>query len=154
MSVCTFFGHRDCPETIRPLLREAVLELIHCGIDVFYMGNQGAFDRMARGVLRELSREFPHIRYAVVLAYMPKETDQEDLSDSMLPEGFETVHPRFAIAHRNRWMVNRADYVVCCITHSWGGAAQAVELAKRQKKTVIDLTSRMQKKEMTFDPFD
>ena len=28
MSACTFFGHRDCPSSIKPKLREALIDLI------------------------------------------------------------------------------------------------------------------------------
>ena len=28
MATCTFFGHRDCPETIKPKLREVLINLI------------------------------------------------------------------------------------------------------------------------------
>ena len=36
MSVCTFFGHRDCPESVRPIVR-AVLEILieEQGVDLF-----------------------------------------------------------------------------------------------------------------------
>lgn len=89
---------------------------------------------MVRSLLRELSELYPHIRYAVVLAYVPQkqdEFDQRDWSDTMVPEGVETVHPRFAIAWRNKWMLREADYVVTYITHGWGGAAQYAEMAER-----------------------
>ena len=44
---CTFFGHRDCPETIKPKIREAVIDLIeNHGVTMFYVGNQGNFDRL------------------------------------------------------------------------------------------------------------
>ena len=143
MSVCTFFGHRDCPETIRPKLHAALVELIEeRGVDSFYVGNHGTFDRIVRSLLRELSERYPHIRYSVVLAYVPQrwdEFDQRDFSDTMVPEGVETVPPRFAIAWRNRWMIDRADIVVTYITHGWGGAAQYAEMAERQGKTIIRL---------------
>ena len=143
MSVCTFFGHRDCPETIRPKLRAALVELIEeRGVDSFYVGNHGTFDRMVRSLLRELSERYPHIRYSVVLAYVPQrwdEFDQRDFSDTMVPEGVETVPPRFAIAWRNKWMLREADYVVTYITHGWGGAAQYAEMAERWGKTIIPL---------------
>lgn len=62
MSVCTFFGHRDCPETIRPKLHAALVELIEeRGVDSFYVGNHGTFDRMVSSLLRELSERYPHI---------------------------------------------------------------------------------------------
>ena len=67
------------------------------------------------------------------------ELDTRDFSDTMLPEGIETVHPRFAISWRNKWMLRQSGYVVTNITHSWGGAAQFAEMAERQKRTVINL---------------
>jgi len=143
MSVCTFFGHSYCPETVKPRLRETLVDLIETqGVDVFYVGNHGDFDRMTRSLLRELSAQYPHIRYAVVLAYVPQkrdEFDQRDWSDTMLPEGIERVPPRFAISWRNRWMLDRADIVVTYITHSWGGAAQFAELAEKKGKLVVGL---------------
>ena len=65
------------------------------------------------GVLRELAEEYPDIRYAVVLAYLPEAISQEaDFSDTMLPEGVETIHPKYAITWRNNWMLRESDYVV------------------------------------------
>ena len=141
MQTCTFFGHRDCPDTIKPRLREVLVDLIeNHNVDMFYVGNQGRFDAIVRGVLRDLQHEYPQINYAVVLAYMPgKQTEHDDFSDTMLPEGIESVHPRYAISWRNNWMLKQSDYVVTYITHSWGGAAQYAEKAKRQKKHVINL---------------
>ena len=99
MKACTFFGHRDCPETIKPYLREVLVDLItNQGVDTFYVGNQGRFDVTVRSVLRELEQEYPEIHYAVVLAYMPgKKNEYDDFSDTILPEGIETVHLRYAI---------------------------------------------------------
>ncbi len=126
MKVCTFFGHRECPETIKPHLREVLVDLIVSKrVDTFYVGNQGWFDGIVRGLLRELEKEYPEIYYAVVLAYLPgKGNKYDDYFDTMLPEGIETVHPRYAICWRNQWMLERADYV---------------EKAKREGKTVINV---------------
>jgi len=55
----------------------------------------------------------------------------------MLPEGIETVHPRFAISWRNKWMINQSDYVVTYITHSWGGASQFAQKAEKCLKKII-----------------
>ena len=72
MSVCTFFGHRDCPETIKPKLREVLVDLItNHGVDMFYVGHQGQFDAYVRSALKKLKQEYPQINYAVVLAYIP-----------------------------------------------------------------------------------
>ena len=142
MSACTFFGHRDCPSSIKPKLREVLSDLIeNHAVDMFYVGQQGAFDGIVRSVLKELVLVYPHINYAVVLAYMPeKHTEYDDYSDTMLPEGIESVHPRYAISWRNNWMLRQSDYVVTYITHSWGGAAQFAEIAERQNKTVLKIS--------------
>ena len=125
MPTCTFFGHRDCPDTIKPRLREVLVDLIeNHNVDMFYVGNQGRFDAIVRGLLRDLQHEYPQINYAVALAYMPgKQTEYDDYSDTMLPEGIESVHPRYAISWRNNWMLKQSDYVVTYITYSYGGAA-------------------------------
>ena len=144
MSACTFFGHRDCPSSIKSKLRKVLIDLIEShAVDMFYVGQQGAFDAMVRSVLKELVLLYPHINYAVVLERLPPKRDEfdtRDYSDTMLPEGIETVHPRFAISWRNKWMIKQSDYVVTYVTHSWGGAAQFAELAEKQKKTVINVT--------------
>ena len=139
MPICTFFGHRDCPETIKPKLRDTLVDLIaNHGVNLFYVGHQGRFDALVRSVLRELKSEYPQIDYAVVLAYMPgKQSEYYDHSDTILPEGIEYVQPRYAISWRNNWMIRRSDYIVAYITCSWGGAAQHVEKARRQGKKVV-----------------
>lgn len=139
MSACTFFGHRDCPDAIKPRLREVLVGLIaNHGVDMFYVGNQGRFDAIVRGVLQELKEEYPQINYAVVLAYMPCK-QHEDALDTMLPEGIEFVHPRYAVSWRNNWMLQQSDYVVTYITHSWGGAAKFADKARKQAKRVINI---------------
>ncbi len=144
MGICTFFGHHDCPYDIKDKLKEQIKDLIeNHSVDMFYMGNQGSFDCMARVVVKELAECYPHIRYAVVLAYIPKEKGEyEDYSDTMLPEGIEAVPKRFAISWRNKWLIRQSEFVVTYISHLWGGAAQYAELAVRQKKTVINLASK------------
>ena len=142
MRICTFFGHRDCPAPIRTQLKAVLIDLItNHDVDMFYIGNQGRFDVIVRSVLRELKEDYPQINYAVVVAYMPgKQTEYDDYSDTMLPEGIESVHPRYAISWRNNWMLRQSDYVVTYITHSWGGAYQYAEKAKRGGKVVINLS--------------
>lgn len=143
MKICTFFGHRDCPEMVRPAIRAAIIRLIEeHGIREFYVGHQGGFDRMVRGVLRELATVYPHMGYTIVLAYLPQKNDPSfgtDASRTLLPEGIENVPPRFAISFRNRWMLKQADFVIAYVSHPWGNAAALVKSAVHQHKCVINL---------------
>lgn len=135
MCVCTFFGHRDCPSTIKPVMRKVIIELIEQqNVDTFYVGHQGSFDFLARTVLSELAEECPHIRYAIVLARLPQQSktyDPLDYSFTLLPEGSENIPPRFAISWRNEWMLKQATFVITYVNQSWGGAAKFAEKATR-----------------------
>lgn len=140
MVACTFFGHRDCPDSLKSRLQSVVIDLItNHDVDMFYVGNQGGFDSLVRGILREIAQEYPQAHYAVVLAYVPSGRSAADTADTMLPEGIELVHPRYAIPWRNNWMLQRSDFVVAYVAHSWGGAARYMKKAIRSGKTVINL---------------
>ena len=132
MPACTFFGHSQCPD-LRSELRDAVMRLASDSVDMFYVGDNGRFDAQVRSVLSELG-----LRYGVVLAYLPKGAGA-DFDDTMFPEGQELVHPRYAIERRNRCMLERSDYIVTYVHHSWGGAAKFAALAERQGKRMIRL---------------
>ena len=136
LRVCAFFGHSDCPESIYPILKEKIRELIkNADVSCFYVGNNGRFDSLAAKALRELQKEYPHISYFVVLAYLP----HESIENSIYPEGLETVPKRFCIDKRNRWMLSKADYVISYVTRNIGGAAKFSALAQKQNKTVFNI---------------
>lgn len=138
MSVCTFFGHRECYGLNIAALRGAITDLIKQGVDTFYVGNQGYFDAAVYRCLKELRKVYLHIRICVVLAYLPTEKrEDEDMRDTMYPE--IEGYPKFAIQRRNRWMIDRADYCLCYINHTWGGAYQFAVMAKDRGLTVINL---------------
>ena len=132
-------------ERLFPVLTKLIAE----GVDSFLVGNQGGFDSTVLHTLRLLKEEYPHITYNVVLAYMPgnkEEWSAYEPMETLYPEGLESVHPRYAISWRNKWMIQESDVVVAYITRSWGGAAQFVELAERKKKRVINIASMINPK--------
>ena len=139
--ICTFFGHKDTPKEIEPILRSTLIDLIeNKNINVFYVGNNGNFDNMVRRQLEDLSLTYP-ITYNVVLAYLPtKKSEYEDYTNTILPEGIETKPKRFAISYRNKWMIQQSDIVVTYVTHSFGGAARFKNTAERKGKTIIELS--------------
>lgn len=137
----TFFGHKDTPKEIEPTLRTTLIDLIeNKNVTVFYVGNNGNFDTMVRRQLENLSQTYP-ITYNIVLAYIPtKKSEYDSFTNTLLPEGIETVPKRFAISYRNKWMIGQTDIVVTYVTHNFGGAAQFKALAEKQGKTVIELS--------------
>ena len=139
--VCTFFGHKDTPKEIEPTLRSTLIDLIeNKNVTVFYVGNDGNFDTMVRHQLEDLSHIYP-INYSVVLAYLSTEKNKyDDLSNTIYPEGLETVPKRFAISRRNKWMIQQSDVVVTYVAHSFGGAAYFKEIAEKQNKNVVEVS--------------
>ena len=136
-----FFGHKDTPKEIEPILRTTLVDLIeNHGATEFYVGNNGNFDTMVRRQLEKLSQTYP-ITYNVVLAYLPtKKSEYDDYTNTIYPEGIETVPKRFAISYRNKWMVEQSDIVITYVARTYGGAWQFKAMALRQGKTVIELS--------------
>lgn len=136
----TFFDHKDTPKEIELTLRSTLIDLIeNKNVNVFYAGNNGNFDTMVRHHLEDLSQLYP-ISYSVVLAYLPTEKNKYDnLSNTIYPEGLETIPKRFAISWRNKWMIQQSDIVVTHITHNFGGAWQFKEKAENLGKQIKNL---------------
>lgn len=142
MKICTFFGHRDSPLTLETKIYDVIQDLIEKHeVEIFYVGNQGQFDSMVRSALRKLKIKYPHIRWYVVLAYIPTKSDNmvPCQDETLLPEGIESVPRKFAISYRNRWMIQKSDYIVSYINRSIGGAAQFVKQGERMNKQIIHL---------------
>ena len=140
---CTFFFFFNAPQNIQPVLFSVLVDLIeNKNAHKFYVGNNGNFDRIVADNLKMLRSIYPHIEYFVVLSYMPFPKD--DISDNtfpntIYPEGLEHIPLRFAIYHRNIWMINKSDYVVTYVKHLTGGAAKFKKIAEQKGKTVLNI---------------
>ena len=143
MSVCIFFGHSESYGADEKTLAHTIEGLIQNGADTFYVGHQGGFDSMVRESLVKLHSVYPHVSFAVVLAYPPSEKTKCAVPDgrSIYPEGLEMGPPRFAIERRNKWMIEQGDVCVCYINHTWGGAYKFAKRAKNKGLAVINLGS-------------
>lgn len=141
MKTCTFFGHRDAPWEIREKVKNAVIELItQHNVELFLVGDSGAFDRIVKSVLTELT-PFYNFEFQVVLSRIPTKVGSiDDGSICVVPDGIESALPRFRIDFRNKYMLNSSDYVIAYVTRSYGGAFKYYELAKRKKKKIIYIT--------------
>lgn len=140
---CTFFGHRETPANIYPLIKKVLVSLIeNNGADDFYVGNNGAFDKMVKKALKELQTQYPHIHYTIVLSYFPvdKKATEENYTNVIYPDCLHAVPPRYAILKRNQWMVEQADTVITFVQYSFGGAFKSKAFAQKKHKKVIELS--------------
>ena len=140
----TFCGHAQISqsEKIEKWLYDVTQKLIEQGATTFYLGGYGAFDSLAASILREQKKQYPQIELVLVLAYLNTERNTSGYDSTVYPP-LETVPRRFAISHRNRWMVESADVVVAYVLHDWGGAATTLRCAKQKKKQIISYRDEM-----------
>ena len=142
INACTFFGHRDCPYHIRPILKDAIIDLIeNHGVKQFFIGTHGAFDRLAISVLCELSEIYTGILCTVVLSYVPQKKEEYPF-ETLLPSGIESVPRRYAINFRNKWMLRNSSHVIFYITHNWSNTSKYADMAVRYNKMVIFLADQ------------
>lgn len=135
--ICTFFGHRNAPKEIKPILKQALIDLIeNKNVDKFYVGNHGQFDYMVKEALKELKQIY-QIKYYVVLAYMPQLEDI-DYSDTIFLDELNKVPYKYRIVERNKWMIRNSDYVICYVRRI-GNCREFKELAEKQNKIIISL---------------
>ena len=70
MKTCSFFGHRDTPQTeeLKQKVRETVERLIvEEGVDIFLFGSRSKFDELCHIVVTELKQKYPYIRRVAYL---------------------------------------------------------------------------------------
>ena len=139
----TFFGHRNTPDSVQPILKKTLIQLIvNEDADTFYVGNEGSFDRMVYGTLKELRKIYPFIEYKVVLAYLTKRKSDYytvEPADTLFPDELLKTPLKFAVSKRNEIMLKLADTVVMYAC-SAGSTLNLKALAAEDKgKRIINL---------------
>lgn len=138
---CCFFGHRDSPESIKPKLKDNIVNLItKYNVSNFYVGNNGNFDSIVISLLKEIVNEYPDVSFNIVIAYLPKELESKQEKNTLYPFGIESVPKRYCISWRNKWLIDHSQFVICYVTHITGGAAKLMEIAIKKNKTVINIS--------------
>lgn len=137
--VVTFCGHSEVSheKEVRDFLKSSIQHVINEGGNNFLLGGYGTFDRMAASVLKELKIENPQIESILVIPYLDRKVDATGYDSTTYPP-IEKVPKRYAISHRNRWMVDQSDIVIAYVTHGWGGAATTLKYALTKGKRIIN----------------
>ena len=109
----------------------------------FFLGEHGGFDRFAYACAKRFKHHHPNAQLIWITAYYPPRQGhlQHTEYDLVLYPPLEYVPPRYAISHRNRWLVEQADVIIACVTNSFGGAHEMYQYAKRNKKTIYNIAS-------------
>ncbi len=110
---CCFAGHSKIYDSkIREKLLKHIIMLIEEeNVKDFWVGNYGKFDEYSSSILMELKKTYDDIKIELIIPYFREKASEH--------------------------MVNKSDYIICYVEHSWGGAAKTYEYARRQKHIQI-----------------
>ena len=163
MKACSFFGHRDTPQTeeLKQKVRETVERLIvEERVDTFLSGSRSNFDELCYIVVTELKEKYPHIQR---IAYLCKhesgclagegKDEQRRIKEltgrDVYVREFEDIKKsdrvnsagRAAYVERNYWMINDSDFVVVHLEEGRNdgksGSRLAYKYSLRQKKSML-----------------
>lgn len=137
----TFCGHRDyfynslLEDTLTNILNDFAQnnQTVCC-----FNGGYGEFDRLAYRCTRRAKLSKSNIKNYLVIPYLLNKDIQCEHDEVIYPP-LENVPLKWAICHRNEWMVDNADVLICYVGHDWGGAYRTLIYAKRKNKTIINL---------------
>jgi len=132
---CFFIGHRNAPETLRPLLCTAVeRHITEFGVREFVIGHYGNFDAMALGAVRKAKEHHPEVTLTLLLPYYPFPGDTSDFDRTYYPDGMELIPKPYAIIRANEHMIRNSGYLICYDRGEIGKTRDFVALARKQEK--------------------
>ena len=139
--VITFCGHAEFHETEK--YEQRVLAILRNIVGdqpaEMFLGGYGGFDSFAYACCRKYKETHPQISLILVSPYLTEKKGDQTKYDSVIYPEIEDRPPRWAIVYRNRYMVERADYVIAYVSHEWGGAFAMYRYAKNKGKRIWNL---------------
>lgn len=147
----SFFGHRqicvssNVEQKLEKVVRELILQKEYVE---FLVGRDGEFDQLASSTILRCKHTIRNDNNSLIwiMPYLTaKYRNNEEAFNNYYDEievgsSLATGHYKSAFRIRNRNMVDRSDFVVFCVNHSFGGAYQTMCYAQKQGKQMINLT--------------
>lgn len=163
MKACSFFGHRDTPQTdeLKHKVRETVERLIvEERVDTFLFGSRSKFDELCHIVVTELREKYPHIQRIAYLckhesgclvgagARLKQQIKQTTGRDVYVPE-YEDIKKSDRInsagcacyVERNYWMIDDSKFSIFYYqkSPSKSGTYLAYQYAETKNEGCINL---------------
>ena len=143
MSTCFLIGSHLSPDTLSPLLDEAIeRHIAEYGVTEFVVGRYGRFDQLAAEALRRAKGRHPGIRLWRLLPYHPAERPVDippGFDGTYYPEGLETVPRRLAILRAGQIAAAESRFLIA--SPGLGGSRTVTDYAlRREKRGLIQVT--------------
>ena len=156
---CVFTGHRpmrfsfgydeedDRCIYLKLIMAQEIVKLIESGVSLFYTGMAQGVDQWGAEIILSMKKQYPHIQ---LIAVLPCETQANRWSPAQRERYFNmlavcddviTLRAHYmpqCILERNRYMVDRADYLLAVYDGSGkGGTAYTVRYVREKKREII-----------------
>jgi len=144
--ICCFAGHHDFYDTdnTKERLIQLITKLIENeDVNELWVGHYGRFDALAGECVREVKKKYSHIKLNLVIPYVTNEINEykefyyRNYDNILIADIPENAPRRFHISYCNKYMVQKSDFIICYVSHSFGGAAKTMKYAKNQKNIRI-----------------
>ena len=137
--VCTFIGHRDTPFSIREQLENEIVSLIHQGVHIFYVGNNGRFDYLVQATLLELAKTYEKIKFYIVLSTLNEKSLVEENKHTVFPEELAGVPKKFAISKRNDYLLKKSSFVISYVSNTFSNSYKFIQKAQKKGIKIINI---------------
>ncbi len=149
--IVTFCGHANFKGTkeLENKILSILESLIGDNAAAFYLGGYGEFDIFAYYCCVKYKETHPKVSIVFVTPYLSLEYQKNHLSckkekyDYIVYAETEAIPPKFAIIYRNKYMIEKANFVIAYVNHNWGGAYKTLLYAKRKGKVIFNLAEEL-----------
>ncbi len=153
----TFIGHRNIDRFsyVENRVEELIRELIRNNEYVdFLVGRNGDFDQIASSAVLRIKKQVFDANSSLIwvmpydsAAYRNNaESFAEYYDEIELCQESASTHFKAAIQTRNRYMIDRADLLICYVKNNKGGAYQTLQYALKTGKKIINIYDSTEQK--------
>lgn len=138
--IITFCGHSDFNMSTKyePIMASFFDKLPKDTQIEFYLGGYGNFDSFAYSCAKKFKQANSHASLIFVSPYYPPSFCSKEYDSIIYPE-LENKPRKLAILLRNKFMIKQSDLVFAYVNKNYGGAYNALLVAKKLNKKIINL---------------
>ncbi len=163
-NVCAFLGNdydflfgrkrirRSNSELIQKVQEHIVRLIENEGVDQFFVGEAGGFEKDAYKAVLNVKEKYPHIKIILVISRIPElHATGVDVShivqqraycdDFILPDKCAVGYKRLCVVYRNQYIITHADFIIAYNKYK-GRAYKFCMQAKNKGVRVIELADR------------
>ncbi len=141
MKACAFTGHRTLQRDFSTEhMLDYIEEVIKEGVDTFYNGGARGFDLLAAEGILTFKKKYPQIKLIICVPHVGQEKfynpEEKARYYSILKRADEVVtlsdfYYSGCMQVRNKYMVDRSDYLIAYCKEERGGTVNTVNYCKR-----------------------